>query len=92
MAFFNDALTNALFSGKYICSECDALMEFEDEWKDVLICPNCGHSVDFEHYGFENDEDYDAQYPTKEEVLGYDDSEDDTGETYDEVWGELDND
>lgn len=42
-------------------------MEFEDEWEDTLICPECGHSVDLEHYGFENDEEYDALYPSKEE-------------------------
>jgi hypothetical protein len=35
-------------------------MEFEDEWEDTLVCPACGHSVDLEHYGMENDEEYDA--------------------------------
>ena len=39
------------------------LMEFEDEWEDTLVCPACGHSVDLEHYGMENDEEYDALYP-----------------------------
>ncbi len=96
MGFINDKLANALFSREYICSECKSLMEFEDEFEDVLVCPNCSHSVDLEHYGFENDEDYDAQYPTKEEVVGYEDNEDydedDTGEMYDEVCGELDDD
>lgn len=43
-------------------------MEFEDEYEEVLICPGCGHSVDLEHYGFENDEAYEALYPTREEV------------------------
>lgn len=93
MGFVNDKLASALFSREYICSECESLMEFEDESEDGLVCPACGHSVDLEHYGFENDEDYNAQYPTKEEVVGYeDDDEDDTGETYDEVCGELDDD
>lgn len=40
-------------------------MEFEDEWGDTLVCPACGHSVDLEHYGMENDEEYDALYPLR---------------------------
>lgn len=92
MGFFNDELVKALWSGVYICNKCGAKMEFEDdEWKDVLICPNCGHSVDLDHYGFENDEEYDALYPTKEEVIGYSEREDgEKTESYDEVCGELD--
>ena len=96
MGFFNDKSVDALLSGRYICSECGAIMEFENEWEDILICPKCGHSVESEYYGFENDEDYDALYPTKDEVLGYDDEDEDEdneyGETYDEVCGELDDD
>ena len=96
MGFFNDKLTDALFSGRYVCNECGSTMEFEDEWKDVLVCPECGHSVDLDYYGSENEEDYDALYPTYEEVAGYeeedDDEENEYGETYDEVCGELDND
>lgn len=72
MGFFNDILAEALLSGRYICSKCGANMEFEDEWEDILICPECGHSVELEEYGFENDEDYNALYPTKEEVIGND--------------------
>lgn len=68
MSFFNDAQKDAMITGRYICSECGALMIFEDEYEDVLICPECGHSVEFEHYGFENDEEYEALYPTKEEI------------------------
>lgn len=93
MGFFNDTVVKALKSGEYICSRCGALMEFEDEeWKDTLICPKCGHEIDYDRYGFEDDDEYNALYPTKEEVLGYydeDDDEEDTGETYDEVHGEL---
>lgn len=70
--FFTEKVIEALLSGKYICSECGAEMEFEDEWEDVLICPECGHSIDSERYGFENDEDYDELFPTKEEVCGED--------------------
>lgn len=54
MSFFNDAQRDGLLTGRYICSECGGLMEFEDEWEDTLVCPACGHSVDLEHYG--NDE------------------------------------
>lgn len=68
MSFFNNAQRDALLTGRYICSECGALMEFEDEYEEVLICPECGHSVDLEHYGFENDEEYEALYPTREEA------------------------
>lgn len=85
MSFFNDAQIDALFTGRYICSQCGAKMEFEDKYEDVLVCPSCGHSVDFEHYGFENDEEYEALYPTKEEVLGFDKDEDHDREIYDEV-------
>lgn len=68
MSFFNNSQIEGLLTGQYICSECGGLMEFEDEWEDTLVCPECGHSVDLEHYGFENDEDYDALYPTKDEI------------------------
>ena len=27
-----------------------------------------GHSVDLEHYGMENDEEYDALYPTRDQI------------------------
>lgn len=91
MSIFNEKRIEAMFSGDYICSECGAKMEFEDEWEDTLVCPQCGHGVDLEHYGFESDEEYEALYPTREEVVGYEDEDDDNeyGETYDEVCGEL---
>lgn len=60
MSFFNDAQRDGLLSG--------GLMEFEDEWEDTLVCPACGHSVDLEHYGMENDEEYDALYPTRDQI------------------------
>lgn len=72
-SFFNKKAIEALLTGKYICSQCGAEMEFEDEWEDVLICPCCGNSIDSECYGFESDEEYEALYPTKEEVCGEDD-------------------
>ncbi len=93
MGFFNDELSKALRTGNYICSECGGKMIFENEaTEDVLICPACGHSVDLEFYGIENEEAYDALYPTKEEVCGYDEYDSDNFETYDEVCGELSND
>lgn len=60
MSFFNDAQRDGLLTGRYICSECGGLME--------LVCPACGHSVDLEHYGMENDEEYNALYPTRDQI------------------------
>lgn len=47
-------------------------MEFEDEWEDTLVCLHCGHSVDLDEYGCE-EEEYENLYPTREEVLNIDD-------------------
>lgn len=93
MDIFNNAQMEALKTGKYFCRKCGALMKFEDEWEDILICPKCGYSEDSDRYGF-TDEEYEKLYPTKEEVCGYDEDEDDeyNGETYDEVYGELSDD
>lgn len=60
MSFFNDAQKDALLTGRYICSKCGARMQFEDEWEDILVCLECGH----------DDEEYEALYPTREEVCG----------------------
>ena len=70
MSFFNDAQKDALLTGRYICSKCGARMQFEDEWEDILVCLECGHSVELEQYGMEDDEEYEALYPTREEVCG----------------------
>ena len=70
MSFFNDAQKDALLTGRYICSKCGARMQFEDEWEDILVCLECGHSVEFARYGMEDDEEYEALYPTREEVCG----------------------
>ena len=45
MSIFNKKQIEAMFGGSYICSECGAKMEFEDEWEDTLICIQCGHSM-----------------------------------------------
>ena len=70
MSFFNDAQKDALLTGRYSCSKCGARMQFEDEREDILVCLECGHSVEFEQYGMEDDEEYEALYPTREEVCG----------------------
>ena len=70
MSFFNDAQKDALLTGRDICSKCGARMQFEDEWEDILVCLECGHSVELEQYGTEDDEEYEALYPTREEVCG----------------------
>ena len=73
MSIFNKKQIEAMFGGDYICSQCNAKMEFEDEWEETLICPKCGYEEDPDHYGFENeDEIYEALYMTKEEVLARD--------------------
>lgn len=96
MSIFNEKQKEAMSGRGYTCPECGRLMEFEDEWEDVLVCPNCGHSVDIDRYGCENEEEYENLYPTREEVLGVlraanGDEENSEGETYVEVCGELDN-
>ena len=48
MSIFNEKQIEAMFSGEYICRECGAKMEFEDDWCAVLICPECGYEVDID--------------------------------------------
>ena len=66
--FFNEKQVEALKTGDYFCAECGELMEFEDEFEDVLVCSHCGHSVDLDDYGREGDEEYDNLYPTEDEL------------------------
>ena len=33
MSIFNEEQVKAMMSGRYICSECGSVMEFEDEWE-----------------------------------------------------------
>lgn len=44
---------------KYLCYECGAAMKKADKW--VLVCPECGHSVNIGDYMTE-EEDYDDLY------------------------------
>lgn len=75
MGFFNKKWVVSMLSRHYTCSECGGEMEFEDEWEDTLVCPHCGHSVDIDEYGCEDDDEYENLYPTKEEVLGIEDDD-----------------
>lgn len=70
MSIFNKKQIEAMFNRKYVCHECGELMEFEDEHEDILVCPACGHSVDLDNYGCEDEENYENLYPTREEILG----------------------
>ena len=93
MGFFNEKWIEAMKSGKFICSVCGELMFFENEWEEVLICPRCGHECLTDRYGIEDDDKYYALYPTIEELTGEyeeDDEDDDSGERYEDVHGELD--
>lgn len=96
MRFFNEKWQEAIKTGKFICSVCGKTMFFEDDWEETLICSKCGHECDINRYGVEDDDEYEALYPTYEELTGEaenstddEDCEDDSGETYREVCGEL---
>ena len=69
MSFWNEEQRRALLTGNYYCPECGARMEWEDDWEETLICPECGLDIDSDHYGFDSEEEYEAMYPTLEEVL-----------------------
>ena len=66
MGIFSSMLKAALFSHEYICDECGERMEFEDENESILVCPNCGNSMELEHYGL-TDEEYNDLYPSEDE-------------------------
>ena len=91
--FFNKKQIEAFETGQYWCDKCGSIMEFEDEDShDILICPCCGAETDVDHYGFDSDEEYEALYPTREEVLGEED-DDEPEETYDDdLYEQLDDD
>ncbi len=56
MGIFSDALREALFTGNYICPDCGARMEFEDDkTRDILVCNSCGNSMDLYDYGATED-------------------------------------
>ena len=92
MSIFNKVQLFGALTSQYICEECGAEMKFGDPMETVLVCPECGYSIDVDDYDDEDDDDY----PTREEVLGIAGEDDEwdednpEGETYDEVCGELD--
>ena len=64
-------------TGRYYCPHCNELMIFEDDSHDYLVCEHCGHSMNYEEYGFpEGEYDELLEYPSKEEVCGYDPDDD----------------
>lgn len=96
MSFMNEKKLAALNSGIFPCERCGEPMEWETEREDILVCPHCGYSVDWDQYGF-TDEEYEDLYPTYEELMEREgifeeDDEDDEnpeGEFYEEVYDEL---
>lgn len=65
-SFYNEKQIHGMKTGEYVCSACGKLMELEDG--DTLVCPYCSHSIDWDRYGFENEEDYNKLYPTLEDL------------------------
>lgn len=90
MSFFNERQIEGFLLGKYVCDECGSQMEFENEAEDVLVCPECGNSMDIDRYGFSSDEEYESLYPLIEDEDDSYDEDDFEEETYEDVYGELD--
>lgn len=72
----------------YKCPECGNDMIWENEASGDLVCEECGYGENIEHHGL-TDEEYEELYPVLEDD---DESEDDSGERYDEVYNELNED
>lgn len=68
MSIINDRLAAALFGGGYYCRECNGRMQFEDDSQDYLVCTECGYIIPYERYGIEEDDEYEAAYPTYEDL------------------------
>ena len=81
MSIFNEKQKEAMFSRRVYLPRCVIFDGVEDEWEDVLVCPHCGHSVELDDYGCEDDEEYENLYPTREEVLDIADKEDSNDES-----------
>lgn len=88
MGFLNKARIDALFKGDYICDKCGNKMEFEDKNEDVLVCPSCGNSMDLDHYGFKDEEEYEAQFRKPDGIIEEENDEDES-EYYEEELNEL---
>lgn len=90
MGLLSEKMLEGMRTGKYPCEKCGNLMIWETDREDILVCPKCGYSVDSDHYGF-TDEEYEALYPTLEELIDQEeDDEDSCEEIYEEVYNELD--
>lgn len=72
----------------YKCPECGNDMIWENKASGDLVCEECGYGENIEHHGL-TDEEYEELYPVLEDD---DESEDDSGERYDEVYNELNED
>lgn len=67
MSFFNEKLSFGLRTGIYICPDCGAYLEFEDEENnDTLVCLSCGYEVSLDEYGATEDE-LEERYLTEDE-------------------------
>lgn len=68
-------------------------LEWEDRWEETLVCPveGCGYSEAVNDEENQDGEDYEDLYPTEDEVNGTGE-EIDEGESYEEVYGELQDD
>jgi len=65
--FHNKVLSFGLETGIYICPDCGKLLEFEDEYRETLVCLNCGYEVDIDEYGY-TEEELDSLYPREDEL------------------------
>ena len=81
----NKKLRKALETGIYDCLECDNQMEFEDPiTRDSLVCFKCGFCCTIDEYG---KDPYDIENERIADVAGTI-----RGETYEEVYGDEDDD
>ena len=92
MSLFDFRKLFAAATGEHLCAKCGALMEYEDDSEDVLVCPKCGHSVFTSKFAEDDEEDsYESVYnqPYDGEFDGpYTRDEDDYGEYYDPEYDE----
>ncbi len=72
--------------GTYKCPECGNDMIWENEASGDLVCEECGYGENIDHYGL-TEEEYDELYPVLDGCC--DESKDNSGERYDEVYNEL---
>lgn len=66
MGFFDYLLNHVSGVSDYTCPKCGGNMKFADD--EVLMCEKCRYSTEVDDY--DSDEEYDNLYPTREEVTG----------------------